>query len=477
MASPSPLTRRTILVMLVVTLAQFMQMLDGAVISVALPTMARDFHVSPVAVGFGITVYVLSASIVIPASAWLADRIGSRTVFVSALAAFTITSVMCGSSVTLCQFIAARALQGTSGALMAPVGQLILLRSVERSNLLRVMNMTSAPMLLAPVIGPPLSGLLTTWLGWSWIFYINLAPGVLAIVLALCWFPNHRYDRRPFDLHGFLLNSASLAALLWGIQEIGGTTVPRSITIGAIGAGAVFGAAAVRHALRAKHPLMSLAPLRHITFQLATGLSTIFIRLPITALIFVLPIFLQAGFGMTALLSGLLFLGHSGGDLSMKLFTTRMFRRFGYRAILLASTLGMAISIAAAGLFARTTPPVLIALVLFISGCFRSFLMTGVSTLAFSDVEKGEMASATMLNQVMMQLTTGLGVSISSLVLDLSRVVRNVPQGPPSPTDCRITLVVMAAMALMAIPMFLRLPHDAGTELSGHRASTGGSAQ
>jgi EmrB/QacA subfamily drug resistance transporter len=468
----SPIDRRTILIAFVVALAQFMQMLDSVVISIALPPMARDFQVSPVAVGFGITVYVLATCIVLPASAWLADRLGARNVFVVALAAFAVTSVLCGFSTSLWQFIGARALQGASGALMGPVAQMILLRSVERSQLLRVITLTSAPALVAPVIGPPLGGFLATWFGWQWIFYINVPASVLAIAMALSWLPNPRGERRVFDGLGFFLNAGALAPLLWGLGQLGGRQVSRGVALAAVVAGLGMGFLALRHARRAPHPLLSLAPLRHKTFRLTSGSSTALIRLPITALIFVLPILLQQGFGMTAFMSGVLFLGHSGGDLSMKLFTTRVFRLVGYRTTLLVASVGMAVSIAACALFMRTTPLALIAVVLFVAGCFRSFTMTGLSTLAFSEIEGPEMPNATTLNQVVMQLTTALGVSFSSILFGLSGVLRGAPGSAPTIGDCRVALVVMAAMALGAAPFFVQLPAAAGSELSGHRPRT-----
>jgi EmrB/QacA subfamily drug resistance transporter len=468
-AKQTPIASRTVVIALVVAIAQFMQMLDSAVISVALPPMARDFHVSPVVVGFGITVYVLAAAIVIPASAWLADRLGARTLFVGALAGFAVTSALCGLSTQLWEFIGARALQGIAGALMAPVGQMILMRSVERSQLLRVINLTSAPMLVAPVIGPPLGGLLATWFGWPWIFYINLPASVLAIVLALRFLPNPRGERRRFDGTGFVLNAAALAPLLWGLSAVGGGRVAWQIAVAAIVTGLVIGVAALRHARNAPHPLLSLTALRHRSFRLTTGSSAFLIRLPITTLIFVLPILLQTGFGMSPFLAGLLFLGHSGGDLSMKLFTTRLFRQLGYRTILLVCVVGMSASIAASALFTRSTPLALIATILFVSGSFRSFVMTGLTTLAFSEVEKSEMPSATTLSQVSMQLATAMGVSMSGVLFEISRTLRGGVSGPPTAGDCRIALVVMAVAALAAVPMFLQLPHDAGSVLSGHR--------
>lgn len=463
--------RRTITVAAVVALAQFMQVLDSAVISIALPPMARDFHVSPVAVGFGITVYVLTASIVIPASAWLADRIGARKLFVLALGAFTLSSLFCGLSGNLPEFIAARALQGIAGALMAPVGQLILLRSVDRSQLLRIMNLSFAPMLLAPVIGPPLGGFLATWLGWPSIFYINVPVGLVVMLLAQRWFPDLKGERRPFDVAGLALNALALTPLLWGLGELGSPGASRIVPAAAVAAGLGFGALALQHARRAAHPLLSLTPLRHPSFRATSGSGTILARLPITATMFVIPLLLQSGFGFSAFLAGLLFLGHGGGDLAMKPFMTATFRRFGYRSVLLVSTAAMSAAIAAAAFFTATTPLYLIAAALFVSGAFRSFVMTGISTLSFAEVEPHEMPSATTLNQVIMQLATALGVSISSVLIEASNQLLGAGSSAPSVGACRVALAVMAAMGAPAMLLFLRLPRHAGAELSGHRAA------
>lgn len=313
MTPKAPLGSRTITIALVVALAQFMQVLDAAVISIALPPMARGFGVSPVTAGLGITVYVLTTSIVIPASAWFADRFGARRIFVLAVAGFTLASLFCGLSRSLPEFICARALQGTAGALMAPIGQLILLRSVDRAQLLRIMNITSAPMLLAPVLGPPLGGFLATWVGWPSIFYINVPAGFLAIVAAMRWFPDFKGDRRPFDRTGFLLNTLALSPLLWGLGELGDPGKSHIAAVCAVMAGLGFGYLALRHARNSPHPLLPLDAWRHLSFRVATGPGFLLLRMPITATLFVIPLMLQAGFGFSAFMAGMLFLGHSGG--------------------------------------------------------------------------------------------------------------------------------------------------------------------
>jgi EmrB/QacA subfamily drug resistance transporter len=459
------ITRRTWGIASVVALTAFMQMLDTSVIAIALPPMARDFGVSPVSVGFGITIYVLAASIVIPTSAWLASRIGARRLFVIAVAGFTLSSLLCGLSSELWQFIAARALQGVCGALMAPVGQMILLRSVERSQLLAVFSFTSAPMLVAPVIGPPLGGFLATWVGWEWIFYINLPAGAAVILLALRLLPNPTPEQRPFDVVGLILNAAALTPLLWGLGELGGTGPGRTMAAAAVVLGLIVGVFAVRHAQRAPHPLLSLSPLRHQTFRAGSGAPAFVLRMVGMAQVFVLPILLQTGFGMTAFLAGVLFLGHSLADLAMKLFTTRAFNRVSYRSMLILTTVAMAAGIAATVLFTAKTPLLLIAAALGVSGAARSFLMTGIGTLSFADVGPEELPAATTLTQVTNQTATALGVTLTSLVIEVSPRLLGQPADATA-ISCRIALGLLAAAALCALPAFFALPKDAGAQLA-----------
>jgi EmrB/QacA subfamily drug resistance transporter len=461
------ITRRTWGIASVVALALFMQMLDGAVIAIALPQMARDFGVSPVAVGFGMTVYVLAASIVIPTSAWLASRLGARLLFVLAVLGFTISSLLCGLSQELWQFIAARVLQGVSGALMAPVGQMILLRSVERTQLLAVFSFTSAPMLVAPVVGPPLGGFLATQVGWEWIFYINIPAGLAVLLLALRFLPSPTSERRPFDAVGLILNAAALTPLLWGLSELGSPGASRPISGAAVVVGVIMGWLAIRHARRAEHPLLSLEPMRHATFRLTQGLSAILVRVPIMAQIFVLPILLQVGFGMSAFLAGILFLGHTGADLLMKLFTTPVYRRVGYRPMLLWTLTIMAAAMGAAALFTQATPLPLIAGVLAISGAARSFLMTGMTSLAFAEVTPEEMPNASTLNQVMAQISVAIGVTVCSLLLEIVPDLTGAAEHGTTAQACRITLAVTGALSLPALLFFARLRKDAGAELAG----------
>jgi len=465
--------RRVMLIVLILAIAAFMQMLDSAVLAIAIPAMAKDFGAPPTALGLGITVYVLAAAIMIPTSGWIADRFGARRVFVCALIAFTIASVLCGFSRTLEQFVAARVLQGITGALLSPVGSVIMMSIVERRDMIRMTNLFTAPMLMAPVIGPPLGGFITTWFGWPWIFYLNIPFGVAGVVLATVFITELGRRRRPFDTLGLVLNGLTFAALIYGFDRLAEDRAALTMASGLILVGVALGWIAVRHSLRHPHPLLSLTPLRFASFRLTSIGALPFMRLPSAALPFIVPILLQVGFGLSAFATGMLFLGYTSGDLLMKAFTSRAFRCFGYRATMQVAMLGVVVSLFACALFTSGTPYWLMLVVLFIGGCFRSFTMTALGTLSYAEIPPAELTSATILNQVMMQLSQAVGVSFTVLVLQLAITGRGEATDRVSAIDCRIALALVGIVTAIALLPIRRLAPDAGSELSGHRPGLG----
>jgi EmrB/QacA subfamily drug resistance transporter len=459
-----------LVVALTVAIAAFMQMLDATIIGTALSQMGSDFGVSPIEVGLGIVVYVLAASIMIPASAWIADQFGARRMFITAMAGFTLASLLCGFSTSLPMFLAARIVQGATGAVMATIGQLILVRSVDRPSLLRLMNISSIPMLVAPVLGPPLGGFLTETVSWPWIFYINVPIGLIGIGLALRYLKPLPRSQRPFDWTGFALNAASLALLLFGLERLASNSSPQS-AIFALTAGLVFGLFAVRHLLRDSNPILSLAPLRFHTFRIAVATTLPLIRLPIGALLFVLPIMLQVGFGRSAALAGLALLGHATGDMLMKPLMTRVLRGFGYRNVLIISTAIMAGFMGACGFFTEQTPFTVIVATVFVAGCARSFLMTGLNTLAYDEMPQALVPSAVTLSQIVIQIAAALSVALAAIFFKLSAI--SLGRSPTSITvqDCQYVLWAMSAIGFFALPALLRLPRDAGDHLAGRTSA------
>src|SRR5262250_1327551 len=215
---------------LIVGCSLFMQTLDSTVIAVALPAIARSMHEDPIRLNLAITSYLLSLAVFIPISGWMADRFGARTVFRTAIVIFTTGSVLCGLSQSLPELVAARVLQGFGGAMMVPVGRLIVLKTVAKSELVTAMSYLTVPAVLGPVVGPPVGGFIVTYYSWRWIFFINVPIGAIGITLVSWYIPNIREEYVfPFDLRGFLLTGFGLAGLVSGFESIGRGVIPASI--------------------------------------------------------------------------------------------------------------------------------------------------------------------------------------------------------------------------------------------------------
>ena len=454
----------------IVACAFFMEMLDSTIIVTALPRMAIAFHATPIDLSLGITVYLLTLAILIPASGWISDRFGARTVFCAAIAVFTLASMLCGFSENVGQFVGARILQGLGGALMSPVGRLVLLRATEKKDLVRVMNFVTLPGLIGPIIGPPVGGFITTYLSWRYIFFLNLPIGILGMAMVLLLIRNFRDEtKKPFDYVGFLLNGGALCCVIYGMDLLGthGSTWLGGVLVML---GLAIGFGAIRHAKRTEHPLVDLTALRIHTFAVInTGGA--FFRIAIAAPTFLLPLLFQVGLGMTAFMSGLLILVHAIGDIGAKIGTTRGLRYFGFRTMLIWSTIIFALSIAACAAFTASTPVVAILVILFIGGVCRSLQMTSQTALQFADIGPAEITGASTLSSVLLQVIRAIGVGFAAVLLNVSLAFRGGQT--LSMIDFRIALLVIAAVALLSLLWYLPLEHGAGAELTGHDKKTG----
>jgi EmrB/QacA subfamily drug resistance transporter len=459
------------LLALIVACSMFMAQLDSSIVVTALPQMARSFHVHPADLSITLTVYLLVQAVFLPSSSWIADRFGARDVFAAAIVVFTLASMLCGISQTLPEFVAARVLQAIAAALMTPVGRVVLLRSTDRRDMVRVLSISTAAMLIAPTIGPPLGGFITTYLAWPWVFFVNAPIGLVGVALVLRFIPNLlSAERRPFDAMGFVLLAVSLGCLLYGLDRISAASGPGWLASAAlVGLGLAVGAWSVRHALTTPHPLVPLWPLKIPSFAITSIGGGALARLPVRAAPFILPLMFQVGMGMTAFRSGLLLLGMSAGDLVLKTLTGRTLRRFGFRTALMVGATIMSLAIAACAGFGVATPVWLIFLVLLGCGMARSITFTGMSTLIYADVPREQVGGATVLWNVTQQVTNALGISLAAILLNLSSAFQGGARGGLSVWDCRFALLVMAGTGLLSVLSFARLPRDAGAELSGHR--------
>ncbi len=444
-----------------------MEFLDGTVIATALPAMAVDFQEPVVALSVGISAYLLTLAVFIPLSGWVADRFGTRDVFVAAILVFTGASMLCGLSTGLWSFVAARVLQGIGGAMMVPVGRLTVLRTTEKTALVGAIALLTWPALAAPVLGPPVGGFLTTYASWRWIFYLNVPLGLIAIGLSAALMPNLRSERvRPFDRPGFVLSGLSLALIMEGTELISGSG-PVWSGPAMLLAGGLIGLAAIRHGLRATHPMLDLSPMRVQTFAVTATGGTIF-RVTISTIPFLLPLLFQIGFGLDAFHSGLLVLATFLGNIGMKPMTTSVMRRWGFRDVAVVTGVLAALTLAACAWLYPSTPIAVIVVLLFAGGLARSMQFTVLNTLSFVDIAPAAMSAASSLASVAMQMSIGLGVALGAAVLHLVAARHG---GPPVLADFHLVFLLIAALMLTGLPPFLRLPRDAGAEVSGHRAT------
>jgi EmrB/QacA subfamily drug resistance transporter len=470
-------TSSPVLIALLVAGAFFMENLDGTVIATALPQMAISFGVHPVDLNLGMSAYLLTLAVFIPVSGWVADRFGARTVFTGAIAVFTLASVLCGFSVGLWSFTAARVLQGIGGAMMVPVGRLVVLRSTEKKDLMRSIAYITWPGLAAPVLGPPVGGFITDYASWHWIFFLNVPLGLLGIIFSLMLIPNARPDeKRPFDTVGFVLSGMACVAIMLGLDLVGqqGTNWTAAGLLMASGVG--LGALGVRHMRRHSHPLLSLAALRIQTYAVSTWGGSLF-RISISMVPFLLPLMFQVGFGMSAFASGLLVLAVFAGNLGMKPATSPVLRRFGFKRVLLGNGLIAAASLAACGLLEPETPKALVIVILFIGGLARSMQFTAIATLSFADVPQAQMSSANSLGSVVQQLTMGMGIAAGALALRAGAVIRGESAAKLTVPDFHIAFFLAALVGVLALVDVVRLPADAGAVVSDHRRRVAGGGE
>jgi EmrB/QacA subfamily drug resistance transporter len=457
------------LIAAIVACAFFMEMLDGSVIATALPQMAQSFHDNPVNLSIGMSSYLLTLAIFIPASGWIADRFGSKTVFLTAIAIFTIASVLCGFSNTLWEFTGARVIQGIGGAMMVPVGRLVVLRSSDKASLVNLIQTTTIPGLIAPILGPPVGGFITTFSSWRWIFFLNIPIGIVGMALVAAYMVNHKAgERRSFDTPGFILSGAGLALVLFGLDQLGRPAIDPVLVGGLIGGGALVLVFAVVHLRRAAHPLIDLSLFGIPTFGLATLFAGTGFRIVIGATPFLWPLLFQVGFGMTAFASGSLIIACAVGDLSMKLYARRILRRFGFRRVLVVNGFFAALSIFACALFTTRTPIVVIALVLFVIGLLRSVQFGSFGALAFVDIPPERMSAASSLASTVQQMAFGLGIAFGALALHIAALADRNAAHTYTVSDFQLAFVGAGVLALASAVSFARLDPHAGAEVSGH---------
>ena len=455
------------LIPLIVAAALFMENMDSTVIATSLPAIAADIGTSPLTLKLAITSYLLSLAIFIPASGWTADRFGARNVFSVAIAVFMIGSIGCAVSSSVTDFVVARTLQGLGGAMMTPVGRLVLLRSIDKSTLVSAMAWVTVPALVGPVVGPPLGGFITTYFSWHWIFLINIPVGLIGIVLAQRYIDPIRSEKlERFDLYGMVLAGVGVGGIAFGLSVAGLNLLPWTVVIALIGLGSISMTLYVMHARRTDSPVLDLTLLRLPTLRASIYGGFLF-RLGVGALPFLLPLLMQIGFGLSPFSSGLVTFSSAVGAMGMKTLAARIIRTFGFRNIMTVNAIVSSAFLAACALFTVTTPLLLIMIILVVGGFFRSLQFTAINTLAYADVEPERMSRATTLVSVNQQLAISAGVALGAFSVETTMLYHHSTE--LTAADFGPGFLVVSVLAAMSCYYFFRMPADAGHQVSGRR--------
>ena len=468
MESPAPPRPYDPVLPLIVAVALFMENMDSTVIATSLPAIARALGTNPLALKLAVTSYLLALAICIPASGWTADRFGSRHVFRAAILVFVLGSIGCALSRSLEEFVLARVVQGVGGAMMTPVGRLVLVRSIDKRFLVHAMSWVTIPALIGPICGPPLGGFITTYASWHWIFIINVPIGLIGIALATRYIPNVRAERSdPFDYLGFVLSGLGIAGLAFGLSAMGLAFLPVGAVVSLLAVGAVSTAAYVAHAARAPAPILDLRLFKLSTFR-ASIVGGFLFRLGIGALPFLLPLLLQIGFHLTPFQSGLITFTGALGSMFMKAAVAAVLRAVGYRNVLVYNSLISAAFLAACAAFIPGMPFAAMIAILLAGGFFRSLQFTSINTIAYAEIEPALVSRATTLVSVAQQLALSTGVAVGALVVELTVRLKNgaamdVWDFPPA-------FLAVGALTAASALVFARLSPEAGAELSGRSA-------
>ncbi len=467
MTSSTPSSSYDRVVPLIVAVALFMENMDSTVISTSLPAIARAIGTNPLALKLAVTSYLLALAICIPASGWMADRFGARKVFRIAIGVFVLGSIGCALSRSLDEFVLARIVQGMGGAMMTPVGRLIVVRSIEKRLLVNAMSLVTIPALVGPICGPPLGGFITTYASWHWIFIINVPIGLVGIIMATRYIPEVRAERPdPFDFVGFVLSGLGIGGLAFGLSVMGLQFLPNGVLAALLGVGTVATAAYIVHARRAPAPILDLGLFKLPTFR-ASIVGGFMFRLGIGALPFLLPLLLQIGFNLTPFQSGLITFTGALGSMFMKAAVAFVLRQVGYRPVLVYNSLLSAAFLAACASFVPGMPFAAMIAILLAGGFFRSLQFTAINTIAYAEVEPRLISRATTLAAVGQQLALSTGVAVGALVVEITLRLKH--GATMDAMDFPPAFLAVAALAGAASLVFARLPLDAGAELAGRK--------
>jgi EmrB/QacA subfamily drug resistance transporter len=448
----------------IAAMAFFMQALDATILNTALPAIAQSLNRSPLAMQSAIISYTLTVAMLIPVSGWLADRFGTRKVFMTAVSLFTLGSLACALSSSLGELVVFRIIQGIGGAMMMPVARLALLRAYPRSELLPVLNFVTMPGLVGPILGPMLGGVLVTWASWHWIFLINIPIGVAGLFYARKYMPDFTTPRRKFDMSGFVLFGLSLVLFSSGMELFGEKLVASWLALTIIVCGILLMFAYIRHARRHPSPLISLPMFKTRTFSVGIA-GNIASRLGTGCVPFLMPLMLQVGFGYPALIAGCMMAPTAVGSILAKSMVTQVLRRLGYRTTLVGITVFIGLMIAQFSLQSPGMTIWMLLVPLFVLGMAMSTQFTAMNTITLADLTDENASSGNSMLAVTQQLSISLGVAVSAAVLRFYEGFENAN----TIEQFHYTFITMGGITLVSSLVFMLLRPKDGRNLIKER--------
>jgi len=448
--------------------ANLMQTLSATVIANALPAMAVTLHEDPVRLNTTITVYLLALAVFLPISGWAADRFGAKRVFLIAIGLYAASCAACGFATNLPELLAARVAEGAAGALMGPVGRLVLLRTTPKHDLVRAMAVLTMPSMLGPVIGPPIGGFIVTYLSWRWIFFLNLPIAVLGVILVTRFIRDIKEEEaQPLDWVGMILAGLGMAAVVYGFENLGRSGLPpwAAPVMLAGGLGLLFVYA--WHAERTPFAILDLKLFKIRTF-FASVVGGTFMRMGVGATPFLLALLLQVAFGLSPFQAGLMTFASAAAALVMKTAAPPILARFGFRNTLCVNAVIVGLTFMAYALLTKSTPHWAIYAILLTGGFFRSLQFTALNGLAYADIDQPQMSRASTMSTMGQRLAQSIGIGFAALLIHLFQALGQTPRVTAAVIDP--AFLIIGTVALVSALFFVTLPADAGAELHGRPA-------
>lgn len=403
----------------VLAVALFMQILDATILNTSLPQMAHALGESPLKMQWAVISYALTLAVFIPISGFLADKYGTRRVFLTAIIIFCIGSLLCAASTNLNFLIGSRIVQGIGGAMMTPVARLILVKSYPRNQLLTVMNFAVIPALIAPLVGPLLGGYIVQYASWHWIFLINIPMGLVGFIMGKKLVPALFEDALHLDWTGYILFAAAACGFTLAVEF--GSQVGRGHygLLLALAAFILLGAY-VWHAKRRTEPLFPLSLFDIRTFRIGiTG--NLFTRLGISAVPFLLPLLLQVVFEFSPSQAGWLLAPIAVGAIGVKPFVSKIIQRYSYRKVLVYNTSLIGILIIVLAQFNDPAHWPWFIPVLTLMGACNSMQFSAMNTITIGDLQGKQTSSGNSLMAVNQQLAMSFGIAFGAALLTLLR--------------------------------------------------------